>query len=191
MSAIPFRWLGLDSSLAAFGWCCASLETSERVLGAGVFVTKKDDAAESTTADTARRMHDIGGHVLELFARFRPSLVAIESVAVIPGASAGVTMSRLGRVFGLVDGICLTKGVRLVEVNSMTLKHFATGDRRAEKEHVLRAMLSRWPALTEHVEEVPKTARDNVTDAAALAAFVENTARGMHASSWRGEEVRA
>lgn len=184
----PFRWLGLDSSLAAFGWCVAELEHHEapvRVVGAGCIRTEQDTGAEIKAADVQRRMHDIGLEVLGIVDRYAPALAAIESAIILPGGSAAITVSRLGRVFGLIDGLCLARGLPLSEVHPQTLKRFVTGSPKAEKSEVLRTMLANWPSLAAHVEAVPKALRDNVTDAAALCRYEEQRARQM-VREWRG-----
>lgn len=164
------RWLGIDSSLAAFGWCLVDLgpHGSGIVRDAGCIITKPSESA-TKAEDVQRRMEAIGNQVNALMSLERPNFVAIESVVVMHGNSSAVTQSRLGRIFGVVHGLALAHRLPLHEVGAQELKLRLTGNRSAEKHEVLRAMLGHWPTLAEPLERVEKAARDNVTDAAAVA----------------------
>lgn len=157
------RWLGLDPSIAAFGY--AVLQRSPEhfdCIDIGTWRTRID-GDDGKLADRARRVRELGMQLIALLEEHEP----IEAVYV-EGLALGMKTSRstaqtLGRVRGLVEGICLVRGLEIAEVSPQTLKQVAAGNRSASKEEVARAVKQHYAAhATWNVD-------DNATDALAVA----------------------
>lgn len=158
---------GFDSSLSHFGYCVAeSVPWTNVVTGvswgrrtlrfivAGVLITKPvkwtgpKSKAPTKTADHQRRFEQLATDLRGVIARHgKPSLIAVEAVAIPRGKTGLVTVSALGRARGLVDGIAAEHAVSVREFFSMTLKRVVTGDKSAEKPAVIAAVTRLYPEL--------------------------------------------
>lgn len=175
--------LGLDSSLTAFGW--SVLEAGPNGLSyvaGGLLRTAKDHDADSSAVDTTRRVHDIGLEVSDLIERFSPTVAGVEGLALPWGKTSMVTVSTLGRVRGMVDGVCLLRGLEVHEVDPRTLKKFLVGDPNAEKPEVIAYVSRLFPGLRTVLEGIKsKKLHDNPADACGVAMwaqqFVDASAR--------------
>lgn len=156
---------GFDSSLSHFGyavaervpWQTSSISWGTRTLSfraVGVLVTKPvnwkgpKSKAPTKTADHQRRFEQLATDLRSVVARHgKPSLIAVEAVAIPRGKTGLVTVSALGRARGLVDGIAAEHGVSVHEFFSMTLKRLVAGDKSAEKPAVIAAVVRLYPEL--------------------------------------------
>lgn len=102
--------------------------------GIGVWKTKPDPGA-GKLADRADRIRELGRNLIGLMDEWRPQTVYIESLALGMKTSHS-TVQTLGRVRGLVEGVCLQRGVEVVEVRPDIVKQAVTGRRDASKEAV-------------------------------------------------------
>lgn len=181
--------LGLDSSLTAFGWAVLELErnrlhplgySESRFVDAGLIETEKDDGAENKSVDRTRRVQEIGLAVDQVLARYEPALAAVEGLALIPRMSP-IVISSLARVRGVVEGLCLARRVRLIEVAPQTLKKFVTGDLHAPKEAVVEWARRAFYTSSALLDAVPASKRDNLADAVACASWGERRLREQYA----------
>lgn len=155
-------WFGLDSSIAAYGF--AVMQTGDGVpsiLEVGTWKTRNEEAAKRF-ADTARRVDYLADQLLALFQRHRPAVAFVESLA-IPPATSRITISIMGRVRGITEGIAKASGVPLFEFTAQGVKKCATGSSSAEKSEVAGRMLQVYPTLR------GQNLDDNATDAVAVA----------------------
>lgn len=171
-------WIGLDSSLTAFGFCVMraneghpfglGLTPQEPIAGApspwllevGVWKTKRDQNAKTKASDTLRRVDQLAGHLKSLVSAFHPSVVFVEGMIFLPRGGI-VVAAQLGRVRGMVDGVCAAMNVPLREFDPKRVKHAIAGGKGASKEQVAAIMRRQFHQL--------EALDDNATDAAAVA----------------------
>lgn len=166
-------WLGLDSSLVAFGYCVMkdnaprlsgfsspNVTPAPWLLEAGVWKTKRDQNAKTKAADTLRRIDILAGQLRDLVKRYEPKVVFVEGMIFLPRGGI-VVAAQLGRVRGMVDGVCGALGVPLREFDPKKVKHEVAGYKGASKEDVAAKMRRQFAQL--------EGLDDNATDAAAVA----------------------
>lgn len=142
----PRIWIGLDPSIAAFGWAAMRQFQGGQpdVIDLGTWSTKKDQKA-GALEDVARRVDAIAGQLLKLIDDHHPREAFVESL-VLGGPRKGMlATSVLGRVRGVVEGVCKARGIRLAEVRPDVLKLAVTGHRDASKEQVARVLSRFYP----------------------------------------------
>ncbi len=128
-------WLGLDTSIAAYGYAVLTNDTGPTsVLAVGTWKTKVDKKL-GKLADRALRVEAIGQQLLELVNTYKPEAACVESLALGMKTGRG-TAQTLGRMRGLTEGILLAKGIELSEVRPEQLKFVVCGGRGASKEDV-------------------------------------------------------
>lgn len=139
-------WLGLDTSVAAFGYCVMGLNVHGRafVVRAGVWKTKID-RAEGKLDDRARRVAELGDLLLELVDAEKPGVVFVEDLA-LGMKTSRATAQTMGRIRGLVEGVCRARRIELSAVRPHILKKACTGRADASKEEV-RDVVSRLYSL--------------------------------------------
>lgn len=156
-------WVGLDPSIAAFGYAVLHSAGGSRfdVLAVGTWKTKPD-ADEGKRDDRARRVLSIGRELKALLGEHRPSLVAIES-PVLGMKDGKVSVHIAGRVRGLVEGLCVAGELELVEYTAQAVKKATAGRHNASKEEVAAAVRRFYPShATWNLD-------NNATDALAVA----------------------
>lgn len=160
------KWVGLDPALSAFGHALFSQESlgaAVRVGEVGVWRTAQDKGLKKME-DSARRIDLLAAELCDFLDRHRPDLVFTEGLVFVPAAGF-ITGAILGRVRGMVDGVCKAKALPLFEFNTQKVKSFLTGERGAEKSEVARALVKLYPTLGYLRPE----SDENATDAAAVA----------------------
>jgi Holliday junction resolvasome RuvABC endonuclease subunit len=155
-------WIGIDPSIAALGFAVLRrLDPSAQpvLIEIGTLVTKLDKYEEKL-ADRARRIAELGRGLMAVLDR-HPDLDAayIESL-VLNGRDGRVSVQTLGRVRGLVEGLCLARGLELSEVEPKVLKMAVAQRKDASKEDVAR-VVRRFYRTTE--------TNNNATDSLAVA----------------------
>lgn len=157
------KWFGLDSSIAAYGFAVMEgrYDGMPTPIEVGTWKTKPDDDAKRF-ADTARRIDHLAEQLIDLFTRHKPAIAFVESLA-IPRATSKVTVSIMGRVRGITEGVAKAAGVPLHEFTAQSVKRCATGSHKAEKSEVAGRMLQLYPSLR------GQSLDDNATDAVAVA----------------------
>lgn len=176
----------MDSSLTHFGWACLESDgpgDAPRLVDVGLLCTEKD-AENLAHPDAARRILEIGAGMRGLVERFSPVLASIESLA-LPFGTSKKTVSMLGRVRGVVDGVCFMRGLRLVEIEAKELKEFATGDKGADKPAMVAAMQQRHPRLRALLAGYSATKSNYEVGDIADACAVASWAWGAVAADWR------
>jgi len=162
------RWVGLDPSLSAFGYAVLYQHVGgvPTCIDVGTWKTKIE-STDGKFADRARRVRELGMQLVALLEEHDPvEAVYIEGLALGMKTSHG-TVQTLGRVRGLVEGICLVRGLEIAEVAPATLKHVVTGRRNASKDEVARVVLGRYGAG--YKAGMINALDDNATDALAVA----------------------
>lgn len=154
-------WLGLDTSISAFGFAVMGFNVyaAPFLIRGGVWLTKVDHDAGKLD-DRARRVADLGDRLLELIDAEKPCEAYVEDLALGMKTGRG-TAQTLGRMRGLVEGICRARGIELAAVRPDVLKRACTGRRDASKEQV-REVMSR-------LYKILPGADLNATDAVAVA----------------------
>lgn len=145
------RWLGLDPSLSAFGWAvCESQTRTPGVVDVGIWRTKIDED-EGKLADRARRIADLGRRLIALIDQVQPRRAFIESLVFLgPDAAGKQRQSKSGvsassRVRGLVEGICLARGLELIECRPHDVRRAITGQARASKTDMATRLRQLFP----------------------------------------------
>lgn len=189
MSALT--WLGLDPSLTEFGWAVfrdPDSPTQSALVDAGVWQTARDakfkkqpgrkTKVPGVTKDTNGRVRQLGELLDDLVQKYHPVILFTEGLALPfqrgPGGklnSSVITISTLGRIRGVIDGISIARGTPVIDFAAQTLKRHFTGkagnDDGGGKEEVAKRMLQLYPSL--RVLLPAGKVHENVTDAAAVA----------------------
>lgn len=155
------RWIGFDSSIAAFGYAVMCREPGGQpiVRQLGVWKTKIDHSAGKLD-DRARRVGDLCDRLIELVDAEQPTEVYVEDLA-LGMKTSRATVQTMGRVRGIVEGICRVRHIELAAVRPHILKQACTGRTDASKEHV-REVVSRIYGIAPGTDL-------NATDAVAVA----------------------
>lgn len=164
-------WVGLDPSITAFGYAVMYQFVGGQpcVQQLGTWKTSIDDSAKKLD-DRARRVRELGVKLVALFdevilinaGNANLPEVYTESLALGMKTSCS-TAQTLGRVRGLLEGICIVRGLELAEVRPEILKQAVTGRKDASKEEVARIVRRAYPnAVLAHMDL-------NATDALAVA----------------------
>lgn len=156
-------WLGLDTALSAFGFAAMYQPPggAPTVSELGVWKTAPDRRAPGKFADHARRIDELAEQLLDLVDRVQPAVAFVESLAFVP-RSGFLSSSSLGRVRGLVDGICRARSVPLHEYGPQVIKRGICGAPDAEKRQVAATLRRLYPLVRGELDE-------NATDALAVA----------------------
>lgn len=142
--------LGLDPGFASFGWAVLRIEPSgaERLDGLGVIRTKKAKGKVLVRDDDHARSAEMARELLAVTKRWRPTVICAEALShVNPSGPARMpvsTMTKMGRVWGLVDMLCEVYEVGLLQASPQTIKKATTGKVSATKGEVLDALDARF-----------------------------------------------
>lgn len=164
-------WLGLDTSLAAFGYaaCCYDLRAQPAVVEIGTWRTQADPHEKLKTKDVAARVRHLADCFIDLIERVRPEAVFVEGLAYVPG-NGFLTVSALGRVRGLVEGICVARGLQIIEFKSNDVRRWLLGKPKGEKHEVASVLNRLYPGLEQKFFKGRFTVHDwDATDALAIA----------------------
>ena len=169
---------GFDSSLTHFGYAVARLygDTGVQWLACGVIVTKPSADARTKTDDSRARVEGIARQLRTLVERHgRPSVIAVEALALPLGKTSLVTVSALGRCRGLIDALAVEHGLTAHEFQPQALKALVAGARDAEKALVERKLACTYPGLEQLLQQVKPANREHAADAAAAIHAVVTT----------------
>lgn len=142
------RWVGLDSSIAAFGWAVLESTPYARpgLVDLGVWRTAVDPDAQRKTDDLDRRLDDLGGSLCELLDRVSPAELYLEGLA--RGQNDGwLAVSALGQIRGVVLGIAKRAGLKVVSFRPRDAKRWVTGQPKSTKLDVARALERHYPGM--------------------------------------------
>jgi len=141
----PAIVIGLDPSLAAYGWAVLDVTAPRpRVLDAGCVITKKTaDLRGYVFEDDAERVERIAR---ELF-RVIDGAVTRGSVQIVheaPGGSkSSAAMKALSFAFSVTRIVCYARGIRPLGVTAGDVKRTLCGVADAEKDRVADAVAAR------------------------------------------------
>jgi crossover junction endodeoxyribonuclease RuvC len=149
-----YRGLGLDPGLAATGFAViGSLKQRGDLCDWGAITTRPGTPPE-------KRLYEIYCAVRELIVQWRPDVIAVEDVYVLskyPNAAI-----QLGEVKGAIAIAAAEAHIEYLQVKPTEIKRSLTGNGRATKEQVHRAVQQSL-GLTHAISP------DHASDAAALA----------------------
>jgi Holliday junction resolvasome RuvABC endonuclease subunit len=168
--------LGCDTSLANFGWCLADLDDSGELVfrRAGCFSTETGEA-ERRGDDTTRRIMELHRRLRALVKEpdSRPSVVAVEALALPFGRTSMVTVSQCARARTLVDVLASDLGCFLLERSPSAVKKAATGitpkkGQRITKEMVQDGLFRDHPSAREACRLLQPHQVEHAADACAV-----------------------
>lgn len=175
-------WLGLDPSLTHFGWSAfrdPDTSTQCALVDAGLWVTERDEKFRvkkgqkkptGITADTNNRVRHLGELLDDLVRKHKPVIIFTEGLALPWEKTSAITLSTLGRMRGIIDGLSIAHHVPVVDYSAQRVKAHFTGSTKNEegggKAEVARRVLQLYPSLRILLPE--GKAHENVTDAAAV-----------------------
>lgn len=143
--------LGLDPGFASFGWAVQRVDAltgAERLEGLGVIRTKKATGKVLVRDDDHARAAEMARGLIEVTRRWRPHVICAEALShVNPSGPARMpvsTMTKMGRVWGLVDMLCEVYEVGLLQASPQTIKKATAGKASATKGEVLDALDARF-----------------------------------------------
>ncbi|MHC4195029.1 MAG: crossover junction endodeoxyribonuclease RuvC [Planctomycetota bacterium] len=126
------RILGIDPGLQVCGYACLEAgEAGEKVLEAGVFRTDREAAIEA-------RLNQIAGDMTAVLKRFGPEVVAVEEL--YSHYAHPKTSILMGHARGVILQKCAELGVGVRSFSSTRIKKSVTGNGRASKEQMQRAV---------------------------------------------------
>lgn len=138
-------WAGFDPSIAAFGYAVMRKEIGgQPVLQTlGTWRTKIDPDA-GKLEDRARRGRELAKRIVDLLNEWGVQDCYIES-PVLGMRDGKIAVHTAGRVRGIVEGLCFSRGLMLAEVRPEILKQAVTGRKDASKEQVARVLMRAYP----------------------------------------------
>ncbi|MHC4634697.1 MAG: crossover junction endodeoxyribonuclease RuvC [Planctomycetota bacterium] len=126
------RILGIDPGLQVCGYACLEAgETGEELFEAGVFRTDREAAIEV-------RLNQIAGDMTAVLKRFGPEAVAVEEL--YSHYAHPKTSILMGHARGVILQKCAELGVEVRSFSSTRIKKSVTGNGRASKEQMQRAV---------------------------------------------------
>lgn len=145
--------MGLDPGTARVGWgVIAETPTGPKPIAYGIIETKKEKPAEV-------RLVDIHKAISTLLSKYKPNVVAIESLFFATNAT---TAMSVGQARGVLLLTCSLKKIATFSYSPLEVKRCITGDGKADKKQV-QYMVTRQLHLTKTPEP------DDVADALAVA----------------------
>jgi crossover junction endodeoxyribonuclease RuvC len=139
MQMRAMRILGLDPGLQRTGWGAISVEGSRlHYIGAGVFRS----AADRPLAERLAALH---AGLLDVMARERPDVVAVEETFVNRNPRAALALGQARGVSLLVPAL---EGIEVAEYSTREVKKAVTGQGQADKDQVA-AMVRRLLPMAE------------------------------------------
>lgn len=171
-----FTWLALDPALTDFGWALFVDDGSQVLVSKlGIWHTEKAEELRrkkgqtqkpGVVKDTAKRVATIAAQISDVVQRETPVAIFVESLAMPFGRTGMLTVSTLGRIRGVIEGVALVLGVPVIEFNSSTVKAALTGRRDAEKADVGKRVEQLYPEI--RIQLPPGRIAENITDAVAI-----------------------
>lgn len=136
--------LGLDPGFRRFGWSVVRLTPDrEELLALGVWKTEKSDKKLGVrkSSDNHRRGQAIGRELLAKIDEWQPVVITAEAISFVRSAAV---MAQIGRVWGLLDLVCVERDLPLLEVSPQDLKHAVCARKDASKADVQAAVDRRF-----------------------------------------------
>mgnify|MGYP000895493772 CR=1 FL=1 len=160
--------VGIDPGFARMGVAVleGSFSTPE-ITTLDLWETEPEKDAVSKADDHSRRLAFYAQRVEDLMQRW-PDAVAIEVQQLPVGRIQISTVMNLGRVRGIFDALT-ARGVPVMDQQPTNVKKWITADRFASKEAIEAALIARHPMLTQALQKWPKSKREHLTDAVAVA----------------------
>ncbi len=126
------RCLGIDPGLAATGFAVIGcLQRGGELCDWGAITTKSGTLPE-------KRLHEIYCSVRELIVEWQPDIIAIEDVFVLKTYPRAAI--QLGEVKGIIALAAAEATVEYLQITPTEVKHSLTGNGRATKQQVCRAV---------------------------------------------------
>lgn len=155
-------WIGLDPSIAAFGWALLTREGPHlKLVDLGSWCTKVDHSA-GKFADRARRCADLCAELSRLLVKVQPGRAFIEAPIFKPN-DGKMSIHASARTRGNAEALVHHLGIPLLELPPQSVKKAITGSGDASKEEVARRVFQLLG------DRRILTADDNATDAVAVA----------------------
>jgi crossover junction endodeoxyribonuclease RuvC len=136
--------LGIDPSLAG---CAIALSTTEYPVQLERWSSKP---CGPTPHERCERYRNLAAPIIELGARWKPTIVVIEGYAFAAHGGAGHSIIEFG---GILRNGLVYFTPRIVEVPPSQLKLFAAGSGRADKNDVVLALSQRYRVTFESHDE--------------------------------------
>ena len=137
--------------------------------------TAKDDGKQNlyVAVDDVQRAAVLYKGIMEELSASRPVLVAVE----LPSGSRSAVSAKAS---GLAKGVIASVREALPEMPFLWLhenqvKQALVGRHKASKDEIAKAVLARIPDLGEYLDQIAKTKREHITDAAATVLASEGT----------------
>jgi len=136
------KWIGLDPSIAAFGYAVLTRvdPTTKPVLVTIGTMTTKRLKHLGKWEERAARMSELGADLAALFDEHPDATQVYIEQPVFPPQNGKVALHVAGRVRGLAEGLCAARRLPLVEVPPQELKRAVAGAPGASKEDVARVV---------------------------------------------------
>ena len=154
------RIVGIDPGLQVCGYSCLEVsEGGEKLIEAGVYKTDSGLAIEE-------RLNEIAEDTGSLIKRFQPDVVAVEEL--YSHYAHPKTAILMGHARGVILQKCAEAGIDVMSFSATRIKKSLTGNGRASKEQVQRAIQA---SLS--LREIPEPS--DVADAIAAAMCCANS----------------
>lgn len=98
----------------------------------------------------AERLAFIASFVEDIFLRADADFLALENYSM---GSKGSRVFHIGELGGILKLVAVRRGMRILTVPPTSLKIFATGNGRAEKEDVIRGIAANWGVQIDRHDE--------------------------------------
>lgn len=144
------RLVGVDPGYAALGLSVARLTAAGLIFERVTVLRTKASARKRRVRradDLGERIGTIAAALHALLVEVRPVAVCCESSALPFGRVRGSVVSALGRVRGVLDGLCHVERVPILEDSAQALKVATAGKANASKAEVQAALEAAYPEL--------------------------------------------
>ena len=151
--------LGIDPGTATTGYAILNVEGDDMdAIEFGLIETKKEETPE-------KRLHIIHAEMCDLFTRFTPDIMAIERIFFAANVTTAI---RVGQAQGVMFLSAAAAGVPVIEYAPGSIKKLISGDGRADKKMMQKALRKVFGAKIRS-KAYKKTHFDNAADALAVA----------------------
>src|SRR3990167_10278650 len=122
--------LGLDPGIASFGWAVAAIDGDGVITPSELGVIRTDKAKGKVLCrdDDHARCAEIARALLALCALHSPRVICAEALSHVAPPPKGMrsrmpvsTMTKQGRVWGLVDMLCEVRRIPLLQASPQTI----------------------------------------------------------------------
>ena len=169
--------MGVDPGFGTLGVVVlekASPEIQPKVLVAKIIETKKADKKLRTnlrvTTDDQRRYKEVWGALCDLYDEYKPYAVGLEAYRVFEGRGGNAWKTAV--VFGGIIFWAHTLKLYVAPFLPTDLKKFFCNKTSASKKEVEEKLCFLVQGLKEALEDIPKTKREHVADAAGHAYLI-------------------